>query len=273
MNEPLSRSAYEAMGEPGGSGSREARYPTPARIFVMVLYVAVGLWYLYWRTGTFNGDALSFSLLLYGAEVFGFVTALLHLVMTWRVTERQPPAPASGLTVDVFIPTINESVDIVRRTAIAAMNMSYPHQTWLLDDGARPEMRKLAASLGCRYLARNTNVDAKAGNLNHALAHSRAQFVAVFDADHAPRRISLSARWASSATPKSPSSRRRRTFSISIPSSTEEPRPLPSGRSSLSSSRSSSRARISGTHRSSAAVVASSAAARSTRSAASRPVA
>jgi cellulose synthase (UDP-forming) len=188
MNEPLSRRTYDAMSDAGGAGSREARYPTPGRIFVMVFYVGVGLWYLYWRPGTFNHDALSFSLLLYGAEVFGFVTALLHLVMTWRITERVPPAPMAGLTVDVFIPTINESVDIVRRTAIAAMNISYPHQTWLLDDGARPEMKQLAESLGCRYLARTTNIDAKAGNLNHALAHSKAEFVAVFDADHAPRR-------------------------------------------------------------------------------------
>jgi cellulose synthase (UDP-forming) len=185
MNDPH---AYDVMADTRAAGSREARYPTPARAFVMVLYVGVGLWYLYWRLGTFNPDALSFSLLLYGAEVFGFVTALLHLVMTWRITEREPPPAMEGLTVDVFIPTINESVDIVRRTVIAAMNMSYPHQTWLLDDGARPEMEKLAASLGCRYLSRPMNVDAKAGNLNQALAHSRAQFVAVFDADHAPRR-------------------------------------------------------------------------------------
>jgi cellulose synthase (UDP-forming) len=184
----MSRRVYDVITDARSAGVREARYPTPARMFVMVLYVAVGLWYLYWRLGTFNHDALSFSLLLYGAEVFGFVTALLHLVMTWRITEREPPAPAPGWSVDVFIPTINESVDIVRRTAIAAMNMTYPHQTWLLDDGARPEMQKLAASLGCRYLARTTNADAKAGNLNHALAHSRAQFVAVFDADHAPRK-------------------------------------------------------------------------------------
>ena len=188
MNDPLSRRAYDVMSAARSTGTREARYPTPARIFVMVLYVGVGLWYLYWRLGTFNPHAFSFSLLLYGAEVFGFVTALLHLVMTWRITEREPPAPTAGMSVDVFIPTINESVDIVRRTAIAAMNMTYPHQTWLLDDGARPEMKQLAASLGCRYLARDTNVDAKAGNLNHALAHSRAQFVAVFDADHAPRK-------------------------------------------------------------------------------------
>jgi cellulose synthase (UDP-forming) len=66
--------------------------------------------------------------------------------------------------------------------------MEYPHQTWLLDDGNRPEMAALARELGCRYLTRTENTDAKAGNLNNALSHSQADFVAVFDADHVPHK-------------------------------------------------------------------------------------
>jgi cellulose synthase (UDP-forming) len=186
MHEPLPYKAFDAFAETRAPHVTEAPFPTPARSFVMLLYVCVGVWYLFWRLGSFNEEALSFSLLLYAAELFGFVTALLHLMMTWRLTEHEPQPPPQDLTVDVFIPTINEPVDIVRRTVIAAMNMSYPHQTWLLDDGARPEMQRLAATLGCRYLSRRTNVNAKAGNLNNALAHSGADFVAVFDADHAP---------------------------------------------------------------------------------------
>ena len=50
------------------------------------------------------------------------------------------------------------------------------------------EARALADSLGCRYLARERNTDAKAGNLNNALQHSTAELIAVFDADHAPAR-------------------------------------------------------------------------------------
>ena len=77
---------------------------------------------------------------------------------------------------------------MLRRTLLAASRMEYPHQTWLLDDGNRPEARALADSLGCRYLARERNTDAKAGNLNNALQHSEAELIAVFDADHAPAR-------------------------------------------------------------------------------------
>jgi cellulose synthase (UDP-forming) len=156
--------------------------------FVVLVFLAVAVWYLSWRAGTLNPDALVFSWVIYAAELFGFATVLLHLFMTWRLKVRHSPDAPDGFKVAVFIPTFNESVDLVRNTLIAAMHMDYPHETWLLDDGNRPHMRDLADELGVRYLARTENIHAKAGNLNHALLHTDADFIAVFDADHAPQR-------------------------------------------------------------------------------------
>ncbi|MEO5697103.1 MAG: glycosyltransferase [Burkholderiaceae bacterium] len=158
------------------------------RQLLVGFFIAVSVWYLVWRLGTFNPAAPFFSALVYGAEVFGFCTALLHIFMCWRLTDRTAPAAAAGQSVDVFVPTYNESVELVRKTLLAARAMDYPHRTWLLDDGRRAEMRELAAELGCDYLARADNAHAKAGNLNHALAHSSGDLIAIFDADHAPRR-------------------------------------------------------------------------------------
>jgi cellulose synthase (UDP-forming) len=146
------------------------------------------VWYLNWRLGSFNAVHPIFSILLYSAELFGFMTACLNVFMTWRLSVRVAPLPAAGLKVDVFIPTYNEDVDLVRRTAMAAQAMDYPHETWILDDGNREAMRDMAQSLGLSYLARTDNAHAKAGNLNHALPHSTADLIATFDADHAPRR-------------------------------------------------------------------------------------
>lgn len=156
--------------------------------FLVGLYLAVAILYLGWRPTTFNDEALLFSAAVYGAELFGFGLTLLHLFMTGRLTVRTAPPPPTGCSVDVFVPTINEPLDLVRHTLLAAIRMDYPHVTWLLDDGNRPEMRALAQELGCRYLARTQNVDAKAGNLNNALRQASGEFVAFFDADHAPRR-------------------------------------------------------------------------------------
>jgi cellulose synthase (UDP-forming) len=163
-----------------------------ARTAVVVAFLACAVWYLTWRLGSFNPDALAFSIVVYAAELFGFLTAALHLFMCWRLSARAAPTARQGLTVDVFVTTYDEPVEMVRRTLLAARNMDYAHQTWLLDDGNRPAMRALAHELGCRYIARRENVDAKAGNLNNALRFSIAEYVAVFDADHAPAREFLS---------------------------------------------------------------------------------
>ena len=159
----------------------------PRRVLVWG-FLAVSLWYLTWRAGTLNPEAPVFSALVYGAEIFGVTTTLLHLFMCWRLSVRSAPPPREGLGVDVFVPSYNEPVELVRKTLLAAQAMDYPHTTWLLDDGRRSEMKALAEELGCRYLARADNAHAKAGNLNHALTHSTGELVVVFDADHAPRR-------------------------------------------------------------------------------------
>ena len=46
----------------------------------------------------------------------------------------------------------------------------------------------LCAALDVKYLTREKNVHAKAGNLNNGLEHSTGELIAVFDADHAPAR-------------------------------------------------------------------------------------
>ena len=62
--------------------------PLP-RLLVFV-YLIVACIYLGWRATTLNPDTPVFSGLLYGAELFGFATTLLHLFMTWRLTVRMP---------------------------------------------------------------------------------------------------------------------------------------------------------------------------------------
>ncbi len=166
--------------------------PKAGRTLLVLSYLAVALWYLTWRPSSFNPDAMFFSSLVYGAEIFGFACATLFLFMCWRLKQRKPPPVPPGVTADVFVPTLNESVDILRRTLLAARRMDHVGEVWLLDDGARAEMAELAQQLGCRYVAREENVDAKAGNLNNALKLCKAEYIALFDADHAPAKHFLS---------------------------------------------------------------------------------
>src|SRR5215510_4865288 len=167
-----------------------SRFMRPLIIFLSCF---ASMRYFYWRVSSTinlesNADAtVSFVLLL--AEIYGLVILFLGYFQTIEVQERTAPLTKTFPTVDIFIPTYNESVDIVRRTVIGARTIDYPQKTvYVLDDGHRPAIEALAQSLGAVYLSRPDNKHAKAGNLNFALQRTGGELIAIFDADHVPVR-------------------------------------------------------------------------------------
>ena len=91
------------------------------------------------------------------------------------------------VSVDVFITVYGEDPAVVRATATAALALRGAHSTWILDDGRSDDIRDLAAELGARYVTRLSSNGAKAGNVNHALSLSSADYFAIFDADFVPK--------------------------------------------------------------------------------------
>lgn len=156
------------------------------RNFLAALTAGVGVWYLAWRLTTFNPDAWTFSVLLYAAEAFTFVTLAMFVFMVWEVEPPPPVHPSTGHSVDVFVTTYDEDPELLRKTLIGCSRLRYPHTTWVLDDGQRPEVAELAQELACKYLTRTDRKEAKAGNLNNVLAHTQGEFIVTLDADHIP---------------------------------------------------------------------------------------
>lgn len=163
----------------------------PAQKVVVFVFLAVAAQYLSWRAGTLNPGAPIFSWLVFGAELLGFAGVLGNIIVSWGLTVRLAPAPLPGLNVDVFIPTRDEPVGMLRRTLLAARNLDYPHTTWLIDEGDRPEIARLAIEMGVEYLAPAQPDTDRANNLNNALRHAAGEFIAIFDAGHAPKRSFL----------------------------------------------------------------------------------
>ena len=150
---------------------------------VMAMY----LFYLGYRVlYTLNPEALGFSLLFLYAETHACLALGLYFFQIWNPMMRVPPPVPRDVTVDILIPTYNEDLALLRKTAISCLGMPYPAKVFFLDDGNRWELARLAQELGCGYLAREERVHAKAGNLNHALSLTDGEFVAVFDADYVP---------------------------------------------------------------------------------------
>jgi cellulose synthase (UDP-forming) len=88
--------------------------------------------------------------------------------------------------VDVYITTYGEELDTIRRTVTAAVAMHGKHITYVLDDGKSDDVRAMAAELGARYIVREGNAGAKAGNINHALSVTDGEFFVILDADFVP---------------------------------------------------------------------------------------
>lgn len=154
--------------------------------FAVAGWAVLTLLYLYVRLPLWNPEAPTLSTLLLAAELFGIFSLALHIFSTWTLVDRHAPPPSRGVSADLFVTTWNEPVEMLRNTILAAKSVRHAGRIWLLDDGAREEMKRLAAELGVSYLARNDRAHAKAGNLNNALSHSTSEYVAIFDCDHAP---------------------------------------------------------------------------------------
>lgn len=90
-------------------------------------------------------------------------------------------------SVDMLITVYGEPLDVIRRTATAALAVRGAHGTWILDDGRSDAVRDLAAELGCHYVRRLTSHGAKAGNVNNALTVAKGTYFVILDADFVPR--------------------------------------------------------------------------------------
>lgn len=152
-----------------------------------------GLWYLWWRyTASLNMSQWWYAIPLVLAETYSFIDGALFSMAIWRSERRSPtPSPLLGRDVDVLITTYNEPVDLVMRTATAALAISYPHQTYVLDDGNRAELADECREAGVGYIVRspdwaNRPLHAKAGNLNNALMVTTGEFMLILDADQVP---------------------------------------------------------------------------------------
>jgi cellulose synthase/poly-beta-1,6-N-acetylglucosamine synthase-like glycosyltransferase/Tfp pilus assembly protein PilF/protein involved in temperature-dependent protein secretion len=160
------------------------------RKFLIVFAYVVCIFYLAYRAiWTFNDTgpyALTASIALYAAECFGIFNLFLFFLQVWEVKEPPVQPVLEGRTVDVFVPTFNEDPALLRATLEACARMDYPHKTYVLDDGRRPEVEALARELGVHYISRADNRHFKAGNLNNAFERTDGEFVVVLDADHVP---------------------------------------------------------------------------------------
>ncbi len=112
--------------------------------------------------------------------------------------------PRSGLKIGVattFVPGA-ESIEMLEETVRALIDMDYPHETWVLDEGDDDQVKKLCIQLGAYHFSRKHlpqyqaasgtfESRTKHGNYNawlYEIGFDRYEIISAFDPDHVPKR-------------------------------------------------------------------------------------
>ncbi|AFA72166.1 putative cellulose synthase (UDP-forming), glycosyl transferase family 2 [Gordonia polyisoprenivorans VH2] len=128
------------------------------------------------------------------STVLSLVTGLGKRRLTWRSHQQRAATwvPDGGRfgSVDVFLPTCGEELEILRNTYTHVSALAWPGRldVHVLDDADRPQVAGLASEFGFEYLVRpDRGYLRKAGNLRYAFERTRGDVVVIFDADFCPR--------------------------------------------------------------------------------------
>ena len=169
-------------------------------------FAALLLRYFHWRlfVTVLPADDLSAGSLVvwtvFLVELLAWAETLILLGVILRRTDRSAQAdiyerrlrakpPDSLPQVDVFIATYNEPLEVLEKTIAGAMALDWPAERLnicVLDDGRRDWLAAYCAARGVTHMTRNDNRNAKAGNINAAIAVTSGAFILVLDADFVP---------------------------------------------------------------------------------------
>lgn len=176
-----------------------SKYNNKHRAIVAVFTALSGLNYLAWRlfytVVPFSGTTFEVAWVIgiYLIEILAFTEICIFLLIMSKYNARNEEADRYQAnlfrfpSVDVFIPTYNEGLDVLEKTIFGAKHLDYPNfKVWVLDDGKRLWLKEFCEANNVGYFIRPDNKHAKAGNLNNGLSKTDGELFAIFDADFIP---------------------------------------------------------------------------------------
>jgi cellulose synthase (UDP-forming) len=179
-----------------------------AALGVLWVFVVVSFW-RWWLAPAHRG---ALGLYVPATVAMAYLTTVLPSLFWLFVGWMRRPvhvAPAPGRRVALITPCVpsHETFEVIARQLLALTLVSYPHDCWVLDEGADPQVERLARRLGVQYFTRNGvprynepvppfQAKTKAGNVNAWLDHAASagfdyDVFVQFDVDHRPCRAYL----------------------------------------------------------------------------------
>lgn len=131
--------------------------------------------------------------LLFWVLAISFGYKILHFLYEWHylasMKETKTPVSSRQWTVDMLTTYVpGEPYEMVVKTLEAMKAVTYPHTTYLCDEGNDPYLKEVCKKLGVIHVYRGPDkTDAKAGNINYALErYARGEICIILDPDHVP---------------------------------------------------------------------------------------
>jgi cellulose synthase (UDP-forming) len=182
------------------SGAQRAQH---AALGVLWAFVVVSFW-AWWLAPAHRG---ALGLYLPATAALGYLTTVLPSLFWFFVARMRRPvhvAPGPGRRVALItlcVPS-HETIEVIAQQLVALTEVSYPHDSWVLDEGGDGRVERLAVDLGVRYFTRSGvprynelvppfQARTKAGNVNAWLDHIASadidyDFFVQLDVDHRP---------------------------------------------------------------------------------------
>jgi cellulose synthase/poly-beta-1,6-N-acetylglucosamine synthase-like glycosyltransferase len=175
----------------------------PAYIFLTAAILSAISWMIEgWMSKSPNPNEMVVFLAVSITFLYSYSIALFRWFLIPLMRRPKPMTPRTNLRVGVattFVPGL-ESLDMLQITIQYLVDMDYPHETWVLDEGNDDEVKDLCDRLGVFYYTRNGKAHyqtrsgefekkTKHGNYNAWLdqvGYSKYDVIVGFDPDHVP---------------------------------------------------------------------------------------
>ncbi|HUC90117.1 MAG TPA: glycosyltransferase family 2 protein [Patescibacteria group bacterium] len=187
--------------------TRRRLIPVVASVLALAVVTIFALWWfrLSHISHNFSGSARVFDVLLFVGLSYVIWHPIIMEVLAWAVASHikdlPPRKPQPGMRVAFitnFVPG-SEPISLLKKTLPAMVGVDYRHDTWLLDEGDDPEVKKLCKKYGVLHNSRqgkpryNTQggkfaAKTKGGNHNawYDIYGHDYDFVAQIDTDFIP---------------------------------------------------------------------------------------
>jgi cellulose synthase (UDP-forming) len=168
---------------------------------VLLTTAGTCFWYIWFQANAGSVTSSLFIPLTIALAYDGTFLPLVYLYYVGRMRRPRPVSARAGLRVALItlcVPS-TESLDVITAQLRALTQVSYPHDSWVLDEGNDPEVRREAERLGICYFSRRGvgrynqpaapfQAKTKAGNVNAWIdSHgSSYDYFVQFDIDHRP---------------------------------------------------------------------------------------